>query len=85
MPPVWFEHSKEKSGFVGFVKPVAWQGWVVHVAMVFAMAMLAQMFGTWALLNDFQPLGVGVWLLAGAFVVLGVYFKAVAYLSGPKD
>lgn len=84
MPPVWFEQRKEKSGFVGLVKPIAWQGWVVHLLMVFLVAMFAQMIGVWALLNDFQPLGAGVWLFAGAFLVLGVYFRAVSYLSGPR-
>ena len=85
MPPVWFQQKKEKSGFIGFVKPVAWQGWVVHLLMVFVVAMLAQMLGRWALILGFKPLGQGIWLLTILFLVLGLYFRAVSYFSGPKD
>lgn len=84
MPPVWFEQKKEKSGFVGLVKPVAWQGWAVHLGTIFLFALLAQMLGKWAFLDGFRPVGLGVWLFAGVFMLLGLYFRAVAYFSGPK-
>ena len=85
MPPVWFQKKREKSGFIGFVKPVAWQGWAVHVGMVFIFALLAQMLGKWAFMDGFKPLGLGVWLVGGVFILLGFYFRIVSSFSGPKD
>jgi len=85
MPPVWFEKKREKSGFIGFVKPVAWQGWVVHLAMVFLFALLAQLLGRWALVDGFRPLGMGIWYVAGMFILFGFYFRIVTSFSGTRE
>lgn len=84
MPPVWFEQKKEKSDFIGFAKPVAWQGWAVHLGTIFLFALLAQLAGRWAFVDGFKPLALGVWALGGMFMLLGLYFRAVSYFSGPK-
>lgn len=84
MPPVWFERKKDKADFIGFAKPVAWQGWAVHLGTIFVFALLAQMLGRWAFVDGLKPLGLGVWLFAGVFLLLGLYFRAISYFSGKR-
>ncbi|MEZ5939231.1 MAG: hypothetical protein R3C52_13620 [Hyphomonadaceae bacterium] len=85
MAQAWFKTRRSDTGGTMFPKPLTWQGWAVNLGMVFVVAMLAQMIGRWALTMDFKPLGAGIWLIAGLFLVLGLYFRIVRIFSETRE
>tara|TARA_B100000678_G_scaffold116618_1_gene97777 strand:+ start:2076 stop:2333 length:258 start_codon:yes stop_codon:yes gene_type:complete len=77
----WF---KKRTSALDFGRPASWQGWVALLIAVFLVAILAQMLGKWAIAG-FQPLAMGIWVFALAFVVLGAFIKLCNMKSPPPN
>jgi hypothetical protein len=67
----WF---KPRKSIADIGRPANWKGWATLLVFVFIVALFSQMIGAW-IFAGFKPLGMGVWLFAFLFIVIGVFLK----------